>query len=353
MRLARPWHDGAAIGLAVLVALVGAQVLGILFGPLLLVLAAVVIATAVSPVAGRLERWLPRVAGVLLVYLCVAVVFALFIWIVVPPLVDQVRTLIEDAPTMFEDLEVWLEERNLPSLEQFQDRARTLAESGAAILFTAAPGVFGAFFDVLLVVAMSAYFAIAAPSLVQFAISLIPTAYQPYARDVLTEAGQTMGGYVRGSLLDGAIVAVISYVGLTIIGVDFAVVLALLAFIGEFIPILGPLLAGAPAVAIALTDGVTTALIVLVFYFLIQQFESYVLLPLIMRSQADIPPLLTQVALVTGAAVAGFIGALLAIPLLGGVYVLTLRVFAPAVRAWTGVEAPPWQEAARNRLSGR
>ncbi len=343
VRLARPWRDATALGLAVLGALALVQVLGILFQPLLLVLAAIVIATAVGPIAGWLERWIPRVAGVLLVFLAVALVLALFVAIIVPPLVQQVQALVDEAPSLVDEAQAWLEERDFPGLERLEERLQAALERLATVAFAAVPTVFGSFIDVLVVTAMSAYFAISAPSITQFVLSLVPAHHREYARSVLEETGQTMGGYVRGSVMNGAIVAVITYVALNLIGVDFALVLALLSFFGELIPVLGPMLAGAPAIAIALSEGPTTAIVVFAFYFSMQQFESYLLLPYIMRSQAQVPPLLTLFALVAGAAIAGFIGALLAIPLLGGFYIIFLRVLAPALRAWTGAEPAPWQ----------
>lgn len=343
VRLERPWRDGTAIALAILGALVLVQGLGVLFQPLLLFLAATVIATAVSPIAGWLARWMPRTAAVLLIFLAVGVVFALFVWVIVPPLVQQVQGLVDEAPSLIDQAEAWLEERDFPDIGALEDRARSAAESGARVALFAVPTVFGTFIDLLLILAMSVYLSISAPALVQFMLSLVPAQQREYARSVLSETGRTMGGYVRGSVIDGAVLAVLTYVGLTVIGVDFALVLALLAFIGALIPVLGPMLAGAPAVALGLAESPTTAVMVFALYFGLQQVETYLLLPYIMRSQAAIPPLLTLFALVAGAAFAGFMGALLAIPLLGGFHVIVLRVIAPAIRAWTGAAPAPWQ----------
>ena len=77
---------------------------------------------------------------------------------------------------------------------------------------------------------------------------------------------------------------------------------------------------------------------VLAFYFVLQQVETHLLLPNVMRAQADIPPLLTVFALIAGGAIAGFLGALLAVPTLGAMRVLVLRVVAPSIRRWSGAE---------------
>ncbi|MEX2372963.1 MAG: AI-2E family transporter, partial [Dehalococcoidia bacterium] len=319
--------------------LAAVQVAGILFHPLLLVLAAVVIATAVSPLAARLERWVPRVAAVLLVYLAVFLVFTLIGWVVVPPLAEQAETLAVRAPELASGTQQWLEERGIAVDGEIQASIGSSLERVATSVLTLAPAIFAASLEIFLVLAMSVYLVIAAPAMLSFMLSLFPADQRDRVRDVLTEMARTTGGYVRGTVLDGLIVAVIAYIGLTIIGVDFPLVLALLAFLGELVPVVGPIVAAVPAVGIALTESVTQAAIVAVFYLVLQQFESYVLLPNIMRSQADIPPLLTLIALVAGAAIAGIVGAILAIPLLGGVYVFVIRVVAPGIRAWNGADA--------------
>jgi putative heme transporter len=153
-----------------------------------------------------------------------------------------------------------------------------------------------------------------------------------------------MGGYVRGVAIDGAILAVLVYIGLIILDVRFALVLALIAFLGEIVPVAGPIIASIPAIAIALLDSPTKALAVAAFYLAIQQFESYVLLPNVMQNQAHIPPLLSIIALFAGGTVGNILGALIAIPLTGALRVLVLRAVAPAIRRLWRVEEVPNRE---------
>lgn len=275
---------------------------------------------------------MPRVAGVLLVYLVVFLVIAGMGWLVVPTLVSQAEQVLTQAPELATDVEQWLRQQDVSVDGNIRDRLESALETGARAIVTLAPSTFAASLEILLVVALSAYLTVSGPAMLGFILTLLPPDRRDYAHEVLVEVSQTMGGYVRGSLIDGAIIGSITYVVLTLLGVDFPLVLALLAFLGELIPVLGPLLAAIPAIGVAATESITLALVVAGFYFLLQQFESYVLLPSIMKSQADIPPLLTLVALLAGAALAGFIGALLAIPLFGGLWVLFMRVAVPMMR---------------------
>jgi predicted PurR-regulated permease PerM len=114
--------------------------------------------------------------------------------------------------------------------------------------------------------------------------------------------------------------------------VDYALVLALVAAFGEFLPIL----AAVPAVLVALFDSPVQAVIVAVFYLVLQQIESNIIMPNVMSNQADVPPLLTIVAISAGGTIGGILGALIAIPLAGVLKVMVTQVAAPAIRRWTG-----------------
>ncbi len=148
-----------------------------------------------------------------------------------------------------------------------------------------------------------------------------------------------MGGFVRGVVIDAAIIGALVYVGLSVIGVEYTLVLALIAGLGEVVPIVGPIVGSIPAILVALLDSPTQALIVAGFFFAVQQIESNIVTPFVMRSQTDIPPILTLFAVAVGGAIGGIFWVLIAIPAMGALRVLVLRVLAPAEREW--VDAPP------------
>ena len=135
---------------------------------------------------------------------------------------------------------------------------------------------------------------------------------------------------------------VFTYVGLTIIGLDLALTLSILAGLLEVIPVLGPVLAAIPMLIIALLESPTQALVVLLFVLALQQVESRILLPFIMRSQTEVSPLLVLVAIFVGEALGGLLGAIVAIPLVSMLRVFVQRVVAPWARRRTG--APSLEE---------
>jgi predicted PurR-regulated permease PerM len=149
-----------------------------------------------------------------------------------------------------------------------------------------------------------------------------------------------MGGYLRGAFLDGVIVGLTTYVGLLVIGVDFPLILGLIAGLLEIVPAVGPIMAAVPILLVSLLQSPTTALISLIFMLAVHQFEGNIVFPNVMRSQTSISPLLVLVGLLSGFAAGGTLGALTAIPLVAVGRVFLLQVIAPAIRRETGAPEP-------------
>ncbi len=353
--LARPrevpsvaWWRTAVIGATSLAFALGALALLWLFArPLSLLLAAVVVAQALAPVVGRLERRLPRPVAVLLVYLALALAVGGVGWLTVPPLVGQGRELVMNTPGMVEHGRAWAARVDPVGADQLIAAIQRTVNRFTGVLVALPLTLFSSLLEVLLVLFMSAYWLISAPALRRFALSLFPPRKRDRAGDVLSAVGETMGGYVRGVAINALVVGAVVYAGLLVIGVDYPLVLALVAALGELVPVVGPILAAVPAVAVALAESPRQALVVLAFYVVMQQIESNILMPQIMRRQADVPPLLSLFALLAGSAVGGLLGALVAIPLLGALRVLVIQVALPAERRWAGAASRDASDAAR------
>ena len=121
---------------------------------------------------------------------------------------------------------------------------------------------------------------------------------------------------MQGQLLLAVIVGVLVFLGLTILGVKNALLLAVIAALFEIIPVFGPILAAVPAVALALLDGgLTLGLLVIALYVIVQQFESHLIHPLVVTRVVGVPPLLVILSIIVGAQLAGFLGILLSVPI--------------------------------------
>ena len=342
-RLGNVWRASLIQAAALALALGLLAALWLLFHPLLLITAAIVLGEALSPLVQRLDRRLPRVAAILVVYLALFAILAGIGWLVLPALFGQALELFTRAPGLVDQLQGYINRRfpitvtdqRLDEIgRQISARGTDLLQSFPSYLFTATNIVL----EMLLVVIMSIYWLIVAPSLRRFTLSLAPEDRRDFLADLLSDISRTMGGYVRGVVIDSAIIGVITYVALLVTGVQYPLALATLTGIGEVTPILGPIIAGVPAVAIALLQSPTKALIVLAIFVAIQQIESNIVTPYVMSKQTEMSPLLVLIALLIGGALGGILAALVAIPVAGAVRVLIVRVVAPAVRRWTGAD---------------
>jgi predicted PurR-regulated permease PerM len=169
---------------------------------------------------------------------------------------------------------------------------------------------------------------------------------RPLANDLLHKAGFRLGAYVRGQLLIMLVTGVGSWVGLTLIGVPFALPLGIFAFLTEAIPIAGPIIAGVLMIAVAFIESPLHGLATLVLVVIIQQAESLVLVPVIQGRLISISPVVALLAVLAGSAVADIPGAILAIPMVAIAMVVINDVILPWRRAQIGDEPVPEVAAA-------
>ena len=314
------------------------NILRLVARPLALLFAAIIIAEALSPLVDLISRKLPRSIAIVVPYIVLLAVIIGVGWLVYPSLVSEAERLVEQAPELVNQFRDWVNRWDPTGDGRITEQATSRLSNAAGVLTSLPFTIVSSVVEVVLVIAMSLYWLFAKPDLREFVLSLFPTGRREEARGVLEEMGQTIGGFVRAELLTAIVVGFITWVGLSIIGVQYALVLGLIAALGELIPVVGPFISAIPALAVALLDSPVQALIVLGFFLVLQQIESNILLPNIMHKQADIPPLLAIFSLFVGGTVAGILGALVAIPLAGAIKVIVVRVIAPAIRQWSGAD---------------
>ncbi len=330
-----------ALALVLAVALVGgfwltARTLALFF-------AAVVIAEAFAPLIERLERWMPRVLAVAGVYLLLIGVTIGTLWFVIPDLASQAADLAERLPEVAEEVSGDVDEMadtaedaGVPVAGDVGGRAREWAAGFSSEIVAFSGTLVSSVAEIVLIGFMSAYWLMSRSAVFAFVRSLAPRDEQDAVSGTIDAFSGTVGGYVRGEAISALLIGVLSYIGLTIIGVEYALVLALVAAFGELLPVIGPILSAIPAIVVALFDSPGQALLVAGFYLILQQIESNIIIPNVMRNQADIPPLLTLIAISAGAAIGGILGALIAIPFAGVLKVAVVQIVAPAIRRWTG-----------------
>jgi predicted PurR-regulated permease PerM len=291
----------------------------------LVVITSVVLASAIEPGARWFEmRRFPRALGVLLIYLLTFAIIAGMFFIFFPVLIGDTVNLLDVLPTYTESLSVWnpLQDSGLAQLNQvfsFKAILLSLSESLTNLtagFFTTVSGLFGGIISFALIIILSFYLAVQRDGVGEFLRIVVPIQHESYVIGLWKRSQQKIGLWMQGQLLLGVIITVLTYLGLSVLGVNNALFLAVTAGVTELIPIFGIIIAVIPAVSVAFfQEGITLALLVAGLYLIIQQFESHLIYPLVVKKIIGIPPILTILTLVVGAKLAGFLGILLSVPL--------------------------------------
>lgn len=296
-------------------------VLFVLKNVVLVVLTAIVIASAMEPaVTWFVRHRIPRVFSVLVVYALLVVALALLLYAFFPVLLEEVSGLLATVPSYTETLGspgsfgALLGDSSVSLYSVVQELRSAFATASGGVLQTVSL-VFGGLAGFILVIVFSFYFSVQETGVDDFLRIVTSTKYEQKVISLWKRSQIKIGLWMQGQLLLGVIVGVLVYLGLTILGVPYALLLALLAALFELIPVFGPILSAIPALIIAFTTGGTTlGLLVIGLYLIIQQFENHLIYPLVVTKVVGVPPLLVILALIVGAQLAGFLGVILSVP---------------------------------------
>jgi predicted PurR-regulated permease PerM len=177
-------------------------------------------------------------------------------------------------------------------------------------------GVFSTVLSILLVMVLTFYFTAEEQSMRRALLTLLPNRYGPDITRMLNNTQRRLGLWLRGQLILSLIIGLLVYIGLSIIGIKYALILALLATLLEVVPFVGPVIAGAVASLLALSMGYSWTVVglVILLYFVVQQLENNLIVPKILGESVQINPLLIIIAVLVGAKLGGVVGALLGVP---------------------------------------
>jgi predicted PurR-regulated permease PerM len=263
---------------------------------------------------GRLPRWL----AILVLYVIVLGALALLVMLIFPPLIEQAKGFLAAAPKMFDSVQQYLIDKGILqhhfTLREAVESAPGTGSGAMGAVAGAAIGIAGGVIGFVTVLILTFYLLLEAASLRDVLLRLFPRARR---RQIAAAAGQVtdkVSAWLNGQLVLAGTIGSTAAIGLWLLGVPFFYVLALIAAIGELIPIVGPLLAAIPAIAVALTVSYKAALFVAIFFILQQQFENHVLVPRIMSRQVGVSAATVIVALLIGGELFGILGAILAVP---------------------------------------
>lgn len=296
---------------------------------ILILIASIVIASAIEPVS----RWasgggIPRLPIVVSVYIIGALLLSGFFYFLLLPLIGEisafVKTLTVYSNAVVNDsiLSQMFQTQNLfggldtPTLvRELSSYLNSFSEFLSQGVFSSLALVFGGVVNFVLIIVLSFYLAVQDDGVGKFLKIVTPLNHETYVIGLWKRSQRKIGYWLQGQLLLGVIVAVLVYFGLLFLGVEHALLLAVLAGILELIPLFGPVIAAIPAVFVAYASlGASPALMVIILYVLIQQLENHILYPMVVKKVVGLPPMVSIIALVAGGQLAGFLGVLVAVP---------------------------------------
>lgn len=293
---------------------------------ILVVIVAALLAYALAPAVRLLHRIMPRVLAILIVYLFVLGGISLLLYFIINTTIQQVSALITNIEPIL------VPKGNQPSpliafLSRFGISQQQVSGFGQQIINQAngfvggvvplLTSIFSAALDIIIVAVLSIYLLIDGSRLKNWIERHAPLEQRERTDFILKTIERVVGGYIRGQFTLSLLIGILVGVGMTLFHVPYGVLLGVMAFVLEFIPVLGTLTSGAICVLIALSQGWLIALGVLVYFILVHIFEGDIVGPRIVGKAVGLHPAVSLVALIAGAELFGVWGAVLAAPLAG------------------------------------
>lgn len=284
---------------------------------ILQVFVALLIMTILNPTVTKLQKYkIPRAVSVIIVYLLLILGLIFSIVTLIPALVEQTANFSTALPRLLEDL-------NIPVFIVEQATRDLTSQIGAlpSQILRISVSVFSNALALLATMFFALYFLLGRNSIQGKMVDFLPSDQVKKIDHVLHRLEKELGGWATGQIILMLMVGFTTYIGLLILGIPYALPLALLAAILEIIPNIGPILSSIPAVLVGFGISPFTGAAVAALGFLIQQVENYVFVPKVMERSANVSPVVTLLSLVIGFRVAGIVGAILSVPI-----VITSRV---------------------------
>jgi putative permease len=311
--------------LGLLVLLISAALLAWALKSILLLFAVVfLVAMVLNPIVAFLQRRrIHRGLAVALLALALVAVFALALSFLIPPLLTQVDELIRQTPKAWNRVQAQVQAfgQRYPSIQQAIPEADKVLDTVGAragdllgLLYKSSFRIVGGLFGSVFAVLLLAFVLINPQPLVVRFLTLVPDHYREASRRTLLRLTQQMAAWARGVVINGTISAVTTGLLLWFIGVQPALVFGFIAFLGEFVPMIGPVLTSIPALFVALSMGIDKFGLALLVVLFVQQVETNILVPFILGKSMELNPVSILFFTLAMSSLFGLTGAVLAVP---------------------------------------
>lgn len=279
-----------------------------------------VFTAAFRPIINKWEKKVGRILSVLIFLTLILFAFVLVIYLIVPPVISQSRQLIENIPGILSKYSYIKE--HVPSINESIDTVSKNIGGITNSFVSITTGIFGGVIAFFAVFVMMIYLLIDKNGISSFIKLFIAKNQEEAVMSLIRKISLKVGGWFRGQLILGIIIGLLDFIGLSIIGAPYALMLAVISAIFEIVPTIGPLIAGTLAVLITLGDSPVKALFVLALYIVVQQIENSFIVPKVMQKAVGLSPVIIILAILIGAKLLGIVGAILAVPIAASISVI-------------------------------
>jgi predicted PurR-regulated permease PerM len=327
----------------------------------LVVLTAVVIASSIEPLITWFKKFkIARLPSVIITYITLLAVFVGLFYFFVPSVLNEASSFLSSVPKYLETTPLWnplnvstedvtktqkIAQTLSVGINDPEQLATNLASQGLSTIKATGLGlrdiisgiqsvtsnvsdgfikivsaVFGGLLSFVLIVVISFYLAVQEDGVAKFLGLITPVKHEKYVVDLWKRSQRKIGQWMQGQLLLMILIGVLTYLGLMILGVKNAILLAVLAGLLEIIPLFGPVMAAIPAILVAFVDnGITASLLVTGLYIIVQQFENHLIYPLVVKKIVGVSPIFVILSIIIGAKLAGFLGVVLSVPIISAI----------------------------------
>jgi predicted PurR-regulated permease PerM len=297
---------------------------------IVLLFISVILVSAMEPAVDYLQRKrIPRSLTVLGIYILLLVIIITAASFLVPPLIRQTEDFSQNFPQYsqklgdsFGPISDFIQANHINlGAEQIVGQISSGLNSLTQNIFSKTIGVFSGLVSVTVVFAMAFYMSVEENGIKNFIVSVMPIRHQEYVAGLTERIKNKIGKWMLGQLIVMFIIFLLDFVGLSIVGVPYALVLGIFAGLMEIIPYVGPIIAAIPGVILGFIISPTVGFLALLVYLLAHQFEGNVVVPIVMKKAVGLNPIAVILALLIGAKLAGILGAVLSIPIAASISV--------------------------------
>ena len=289
----------------------------------LLLFITIIISSAIDPIVDYFEnKKIPRIVGVSSIYFLLLVIIVLVISCLVPPVTHQFNDFSQNFPQYYQKMQNsfssmagFLKDNNINvDTKNYLKGANSWFSQAPKNIFSTTVGVFSSLVSIVSVLAMAFYMTLVKDGMKNFVAMMTPKKYQAYAIDLTIRIKHQIGRWMQGQLFLILIVFILDYIGLSLVGIPYALILAVAAGFLEVVPYVGPVLASVPGVILGFLISPAKGLFAFLVYFVVQQAEGHIIVPLTMKKAVGLNPVAVILVLLAGVKLGGILGAIIAVP---------------------------------------